>query len=158
MIKNSQITCKANVKQFIFRYFNSRACQWTSSQMILKNTYLKGHLLVTTSKWRRWFYDAQALWEMVHYVKSVQIRSFFWSLFSRIRTEYGEIRSISPYSVRMRENADQKKLHIRTFFTQWLRHSHYKCCVKYKKHLKTAEFAKNAYGNLHFSAKLKAKG
>ena len=24
-----------------------------------------------------------------HYVKSVQIRSFFWSVFSRIRTEYG---------------------------------------------------------------------
>ena len=30
---------------------------------------------------------------------------FFWSVFSRIRTEYGEIR-ISPYSVRLRENAD----------------------------------------------------
>ena len=26
-----------------------------------------------------------------HCVKSVQIRSFFWSLFSRIRTDYGEI-------------------------------------------------------------------
>ena len=26
-----------------------------------------------------------------HYVKSVQIRSFFWSVFSRIHTEYGEI-------------------------------------------------------------------
>ena len=25
----------------------------------------------------------------VHCVKSVQIRSFFWSVFSRIRTEYG---------------------------------------------------------------------
>ena len=25
-----------------------------------------------------------------HCVKSVQIRSFFWSVFSRIRTEYGE--------------------------------------------------------------------
>ena len=31
----------------------------------------------------------------------------FWSAFSRTRTEYGEIRSISSYSVRMRENADQ---------------------------------------------------
>ena len=30
-----------------------------------------------------------------------------WSSFSRIRTEYREIRSISSYSVRMRENADQ---------------------------------------------------
>ena len=27
---------------------------------------------------------------------------FFWSLFSHIRTEYGEILHISPYSVRMR--------------------------------------------------------
>ena len=33
---------------------------------------------------------------------------FFCSVFSRIWTEYGEIRSISPYSVRMRKNADQK--------------------------------------------------
>ena len=33
---------------------------------------------------------------------------FFWSVFFRIRTGYGEIRSISPYSVRMRENRDQE--------------------------------------------------
>ena len=31
----------------------------------------------------------------------------FWSAFSRIRTEYGEIRSISSNSVQMWENADQ---------------------------------------------------
>ena len=31
----------------------------------------------------------------------------FWFIFSRIRTEYGEIHRISPYSVRIRENADQ---------------------------------------------------
>ena len=43
----------------------------------------------------------------IHYVKSVQIRSFFWSVFSCIRTEYGEIRSISSHSVQMRENTDQ---------------------------------------------------
>ena len=47
-------------------------------------------------------------------MKCVQIRSFFWPVFSRIWTEYGEIRSISPYSVRMRENMDQKKLRIWT--------------------------------------------
>ena len=33
-----------------------------------------------------------------------------------------ERRSISPYSVQMQENMDQKKLRIRTLFTQWL------CC------------------------------
>ena len=33
---------------------------------------------------------------------------FFWSVFSCLRTESGEMRSISPYSVRIRENTDQK--------------------------------------------------
>ena len=55
---------------------------------------------------------------ILHYVKSVQIRSFFWCLFSRIQTEYGEIRSISPHSVRMRENTYQKKFRIWTHFTK----------------------------------------
>ena len=53
-----------------------------------------------------------------HCMKSVQIRRFFWSVFSRIWTEYGEIRSISSYSVQMRENTDQKKHRIWTLFTQ----------------------------------------
>ena len=45
-----------------------------------------------------------------HYVKSVQIRRYFWSVFSCIRTEYGEILLLctSPYSVRIQENMDQK--------------------------------------------------
>ena len=54
----------------------------------------------------------------LHCVKCVQIRSFFWSVSSRIRTEYGEVRSFSPYSVRMREDKDQKKLLIWTLFIQ----------------------------------------
>ena len=33
---------------------------------------------------------------------------FFWSVFSRIRTEYGDLRNKPPYSVRIQENADQK--------------------------------------------------
>ena len=41
-----------------------------------------------------------------HCVKSPYLE-LFWSAFSSIRTEYGEIRSISPNSVQMRENADQ---------------------------------------------------
>ena len=39
--------------------------------------------------------------------KKCPYSELFWSAFSRLRTEYGEIRSMSPYSVRMRENADQ---------------------------------------------------
>ena len=34
-----------------------------------------------------------------HRVKSIQIRSFFWSAFSCIRTEYGDLVRKSPYSV-----------------------------------------------------------
>ena len=37
-----------------------------------------------------------------HCLKSVEIWRFFWSVFSRIRTEYREIFCISPFSVRMR--------------------------------------------------------
>ena len=39
-------------------------------------------------------------------VKSVRIQSS-WSVSSRIQTEYGEIQSIPPNSVQMRENIDQ---------------------------------------------------
>ena len=55
----------------------------------------------------------------IHCVKSVQIRSFFWSVFPCIRTEYGDLLRKSPYSVRVLENTDQKKLHIWTLFAQW---------------------------------------
>ena len=39
--------------------------------------------------------------------KKCPYSELLWFVFSCIRTEYGKIRSISPYSVRMRENADQ---------------------------------------------------
>ena len=42
----------------------------------------------------------------------------FWSAFSRIQSEYGEILRISPYSVRMRENADQNNSEYGHFFTK----------------------------------------
>ena len=53
--------------------------------------------------------------ERNHCVKSVQIRSFFWSVFSCIRTEYGDLLRKSPYSVQIQENTDQKKLRIQAF-------------------------------------------
>ena len=52
-------------------------------------------------------------------MKSVQIRSFLLSAFHRIGTEYLELLRKSPYSVRIRENTDQKKLRIWTLFIQW---------------------------------------
>ena len=55
-----------------------------------------------------------------HFVKSVQIRSFVWSVFSRIQIEYGDLLRKFPYSVRIRENTDQKKLRLWILFTQRL--------------------------------------
>ena len=48
------------------------------------------------------------------YVKSVQIRSFFWSVFYHIWTEYGDLRSKYPYSAQIRENTDKKKVFTRS--------------------------------------------
>ena len=45
--------------------------------------------------------------EQLSLCEKCQYSEFFWSVFSRIQTEYEEIRSISPYSVQMRENKDQ---------------------------------------------------
>ena len=39
--------------------------------------------------------------------KKCPYSELFWSAFSGIRIEYGEILRVSPYSVRMQENADQ---------------------------------------------------
>ena len=45
-------------------------------------------------------------------VKNVQIRSFFWSVFPRTQTKYGDLLRKYPYSAGVRENTNQKKLHI----------------------------------------------
>ena len=47
--------------------------------------------------------------------KKCPYSELFWSAFSRIRTEYGEILRISPYSVRMRVIADQNNSEYRHF-------------------------------------------
>ena len=47
------------------------------------------------------FYWYLALREKCPYLE------LFWSTFSCVRTEYGEILCISPYSVQMLENTDQ---------------------------------------------------
>ena len=53
----------------------------------------------------------------IHCVKCAQIRSFFWSVFSRIRTGSGDLLRKFPYSVRVRENTDQKKTpYLDTFY------------------------------------------
>ena len=40
------------------------------------------------------------------------LHEFFWSVFSRIWTECGDLQSKSPYVVQIRENTDSKKVRI----------------------------------------------
>ena len=47
--------------------------------------------------------------------KKCPYSEFFWSAFSRIWTEYRDLPRKSPYSVRMRENTDQKNFECRHF-------------------------------------------
>ena len=54
----------------------------------------------------------------IHCVRSVQILSIFWSAFSCIRTEYRDLLSKSPHSVRIYENTDQRILRVWTLFAQ----------------------------------------
>ena len=61
----------------------------------------------------------EVVWRMMHYLKSGQIRSFFWSISFRIWTEYEDLRTKSSYSLRKWENTDQKNPRIWTLFTQW---------------------------------------
>ena len=52
--------------------------------IIMKRLYAKALLC-------RHYYYATTLIVKYHCVKSVQIRSSFWSVFSHIRTEYGQV-------------------------------------------------------------------
>ena len=63
---------------------------------------------------------------------------FFWSLFSRILTEYGEILRIFPYSVQMRENTNQKNS----------KYGHFLCRVEQKFRKLLSEQRDNSYRNI----------
>ena len=54
--------------------------------------------------------------EMTHCVKSFRIRSFFWAVFSRIRTEYGEIRSILRIQSDAGKYGPEKTQYFDTFY------------------------------------------
>ena len=74
---------------------------------------MTGRWLTSNSLWLIWLiYMLFITWsrrEKCPYSK------LFWSAFSRIRTEYGEILRISPYSGRMWGNTDQNNFEYRHF-------------------------------------------
>ena len=108
---------KVHYIEFIWEYFGKR--HFSFANLIFWMPSFLDHRCLKMN-----FYYNIAL-NLLQCVKSVQIRSFFWSVFSRIRTEYGEILRVSPYSFRIHKNTDQKKLRIWTLFTQFfLSHTH----------------------------------
>ena len=46
---------------------------------------------------------------LIPLIEKCPYSGIYWSVFSRIQTDYGKVLCISPYSVRMRENTDQNK-------------------------------------------------
>ena len=74
------------------RFFSISGCYQRGMQHLLLSIYL--------CSFQQLLY--LSLGETFPYSKS------FWSVFSPIWTEYGEILHISPYSVRMRENTDHR--------------------------------------------------
>ena len=105
MLSEDHLTCAADIETILEREtVEENKCEYVTMQEIYKQ---RTHRVV----FNKIFLMLNILWSCFpnfHSVKCVQIRSFFWSVFSRVRTEYGEIRSIPPYSFRMRENTDQK--------------------------------------------------
>ena len=92
---------KVKVKVNTTCYLNSHYQTRENSKILKKNLfqfYQMKHLKNTASNF---IY-------LLHCVKVSKYGVFFWSVFCYIRTEYGEIQSISAYSVRMRVNTVQK--------------------------------------------------
>ena len=83
-----------------------------SSKVQIKNGFVTGIAFNTELHGRKINVPGyQEVRFLCHLLFSLRKKSpylkLFWSVFSRIRTEYGEMQSISPCSVRMRENVDQ---------------------------------------------------
>ena len=69
-----------------------------------------------------------------------RIWSFFWSVFSHIRTKYGDLLCKSPYWVRIWENTDHRKLWIGTYFMHSLKSVCFGREYRPKNDLKFADF------------------
>ena len=71
-------------------------------------------LIPSTTLVMKWFPNS------LHWVKCVQIRSFVWSVFSRIRTEYGEILCISIFSPNAGKYRQEEPPYLDTFMQCYL--------------------------------------
>ena len=69
---------------------------------------MQNSMVVFTFSVSDWKYDFwENLVQKLNTTSKYPYSELFWSVFSRILTEYGEIRSISLYLVQMGENTDR---------------------------------------------------
>ena len=94
---------KSFIEQLFCRTTNS-SCQNLSLMFLDETGFL---VLSNTITLKRYEVQKQSLRKISPYSE------FFWSVFSRIQTEYEDLQNKSPYPVRMRDNTDHK---IRTLF------------------------------------------
>ena len=64
-----------------------------------------GSLVLNETTFIRPYTTKKKISSNIHCVKSVQIQSFFWSVFSHIRTEYGEILQSKCGKIQTRKNS-----------------------------------------------------
>ena len=95
MAKKTFFTKKENLKEI-----------WENLKKICRfwSIYRTTLIISFLSMFKHWLWNGT----YSHCGKSVQIGSFFWSVFSCIRTEYRDLRNKSPCSVRVQENTDRK--------------------------------------------------
>ena len=74
---------------------------------------------------------------LMHCLKSAQIRSYFWSVFSCIRTEYGEILRILPTQSEYRKKRTRNK----SVFGHFSRNPNTKKLLYHVKKYPNAEFS-----------------
>ena len=123
LMKRFQHICFPKIFAYCFtRTFLQNISRWLVK---IKSSYLFLKKISITNVWQgsQLLCEDFSKWTVIaveqHCVKSAEIRSFFWSVFSHIRTEYGDLIRKLSHLVWIRQSTDQKKLRIWTLFTQW---------------------------------------
>ena len=94
---------------FILKIWASIRCSKSSTEE-LNSSHMSAKFQLQYESWKQWKKSSQ-----LTLCNKYSNSEFFWSVLSRIRSKYGNLQSKSPCSVRMRENADQKKSEYKHF-------------------------------------------
>ena len=98
------LSLKSQKLQWLKAFYSHNQRQWLTKVI---STWVQGDVqgMYSSKNWGN--LNVQQSMLRVSLRKKCPYWDLFWFAFSRIWTEYGEIFRISPYSVRMRDSADQ---------------------------------------------------